>query len=157
MLKKLKLISTMILKKKEVIKIEELEEKAFFNFGSSEYYEGYHLKSRKWNGFATPGFEKNVADKIAHNCTTKDTITIKYDAKNDCYIIKEFQDGKVYSTEKIYKSTVQTKDGTKELYDIGSFSWVWLEFSLDEIKDDPDANIVYNNNNEKENILDFEY
>lgn len=138
-----------------MIKIEDLEEKAYFNFGSSEYYEGYHLKSRHWNGFATPGFEKNVADKIAHNCTTKNTMNIQYDAKDDCYIIKELEDGKVTSTEKIYKSTTQTKDGIKEIYHIGSFSWVWLDYALDEIKNNPNANIVCND--EKENLIDLDY
>lgn len=135
--------------------LEELEEKAYFNIGGNEYYEGYHLKSRHWNGFATPGFEKNVADKIANDYSIKGIINIKYNAKHDSYIIKEFKDGKVYNIEKIYKSITKTKDGDKELYHIGSFSWIWLEYNLDEIKNQPDANIIFNNN-EKDEHLDIE-
>lgn len=122
--------------------MENIQEKAYFNFGSSEYYEGYHIDSRRWNGFATPCFEKDIADIIAHNCTAKNVIEIEYNKKKDCYIIKEFQDGKVTSTEYIYKSTINTKDGNKEVYNIGSFSWTWNSYTLEEIQN-KDKNSIH--------------
>ena len=77
-----------------MISIENLEKKAYFNIDNNEYYEGYHIEDRRWNGWATPSFEKYVADLIAHNFSTSN-FKIKYDEKNDYYRITEKEDGKI--------------------------------------------------------------
>ena len=38
--------------------MDKIQEKAYFNIGNSEYYEGYHIKDERWNGWARPYFEK---------------------------------------------------------------------------------------------------
>ena len=42
--------------------MENLQEKAYFNIGNSEYYEGYYIKENRWNGWARPYFEKCIAE-----------------------------------------------------------------------------------------------
>ena len=29
--------------------MDKIQEKAYFNIGNSEYYEGYHIKDERWN------------------------------------------------------------------------------------------------------------
>ena len=36
--------------------------KAYFNIDGSDYYEGYYDKNVRWNGWAIPFFEKDIAD-----------------------------------------------------------------------------------------------
>ena len=61
--------------------------KAFFNIGNSEYYEGYYDKEVRWNGWARPYFEKEIADCIAHNFSSSD-YRIVYDKYTDSFICK---------------------------------------------------------------------
>ena len=42
--------------------MDKIQEKAYFNIGNSEYYEGYHIKDERWNGWARPYFEKCIAE-----------------------------------------------------------------------------------------------
>lgn len=122
-----------------MINIEKLERKAYFNIGNCEYYEGYHIPENRWNGWATPKFEKYIADLITHNFSTKD-FKINYDKENDCYIIINESN----EVEKVEKSTINTNDGKKEVYDFGSVGWTWDSYTLDEAKKRNDAHIISN-------------
>ena len=42
--------------------MDKIQEKAYFNIGNSEYYEGYHIKDERWNGWARPYFENCIAE-----------------------------------------------------------------------------------------------
>ena len=137
--------------------LEEINiEKAYFNIGNSEYYEGYHIKNRRWNGFATPSFEKNIADLIAHNFSTSD-FKINYDEKKDCYCITVYEHGKLIENYKFEKKTINTADGKKEVYSLGAYYWTWDDYTLDEIKDNPNIHIIRNKNIEKDDSINLEY
>ena len=53
--------------------------------------------------------------------------------------------------------TINTKDGTKEVYDFGSIGWTWDDYTLDEIKNLEDIHIITPDKlNEKDSInLDY--
>lgn len=139
-----------------MISIEKLEKKAYFNIGSNEYYEGYHIENRRWNGFATPNFEKYIADFIAHNFSTSN-FKIKYDEKQDCYCITVYEDSRIIEEYKAEKHTINTTDGIKEVYDMDSLGWTWDDYTLDEVKEDPNANIIINKQIEKDESINMDY
>lgn len=121
--------------------MEKLQEKAYFNIGNSQYYEGYHIKDERWNGWARPCFEKCIAELFVNNFSTKD-FQIVYDKYTDCYICKTLEDDKVVSTDIAEKKSIITKDGTKEVYDFGDIGWTWDDYTLDELKNRDDIYIV---------------
>lgn len=139
-----------------MIKIEKLSEIAYFNIGNTEYYEGYHIKGNNWNGWAMPCFEKRIADLIKHNFSSRD-FQIIYDKNTDCYICKTIENDKISQVDVAEKKIINTKDGEKQVYDFGSIGWTWDSYTLDEAKEKYNANIIKNDNNEKENLLDLEY
>lgn len=115
--------------------------KAFFNIGSSEYYEGYYDKEVKWNGWARPYFEKEIADCIAHNFSGSN-YRIVYDKYTDSFICKIYENDVVSETELIEKKIIETNEGRKELYDFGSIGWTWDDYNLEEIKNLDNINII---------------
>lgn len=131
-------------------------EKAYFNIGNSEYYEGYHIKNKRWNGFATPSFEKHIADLIAHNFSTSD-FKINYDKNKDCYCVNVYEDGKIIENYQFEKQTINTTDGKKDVYSLGAYYWTWDDYTLDEIKDNPNIHIIRNKNIEKDDSINLEY
>lgn len=139
-----------------MISIENLEKKAYFNINNNEYYEGYHIEDRRWNGWATPSFEKYVADLIAHNFSTSN-FKIKYDEKNDYYRITEKEDGKIILSEKIKGHIINTTEGQKKVYSLGAFDWTWENYTIDELKEFKDVNIITNQTKEKEDSINLEY
>lgn len=139
-----------------MIRIEKLEQKAFFNIDNSEYYEGYYIEDNRWNGFARPRFEKYIADLIAHNFSTSD-FKVSYDKKQDCYCIIVYENNQITESYKAEKGTINTVDGEKEVYDFGSLGWCWDDFNLDEIKDKPNINIIRNKTIEKDDSINLEY
>ena len=70
--------------------MDKIQEKAYFNIGNSEYYEGYHIKDERWNGWARPYFEKCIAELFVNNFATRD-FQIVYDKYTDCYICKTLE------------------------------------------------------------------
>ena len=139
-----------------MISIENLEKKAYFNIDNNEYYEGYHIEDRRWNGWATPCFEKYVADLIAHNFSTSN-FKIKYDEKNDYHRITEKEDGKIILSEKIKGHIINTTEGQKKVYSLGAFDWTWEDYTIDELKEFKNANIITNQIKEKEDSINLEY
>lgn len=137
--------------------MEKIQEKAYFNIGSNEYYEGYYIKDNRWNGWARPYFEKSIADLFVNNFSTVN-FEIVYDKYTDCYICKTLENGIVISTDIAEKKTINTKDGEKEVYDFGSIGWTWDDYTLDEIKDKENANIISRDKLiEKDNSINLGY
>ena len=135
----------------------KLQEKAYFIIGSNEYYEGYYIKDNRWNGSARPYFEKSIADLFVNNFSTVN-FEIVYDKYTDCYICKTLENGIVISTDIAEKKTINTKDGEKEVYDFGSIGWTWDDYTLDEIKDKENANIISRDKLiEKDNSINLGY
>ena len=139
-----------------MIKIE-IQEKGYFNLDSREYYEGYHIKDNRWNGFATPSFEREIADIIAHNCSTSD-FKIGYDEERDCYIVTEYEGITILNTYCFEKHVIDTTEGRKEVYSMGAYYWTWNDYTLDKVKIEEDAIIVSNDTEiEKEESIDMNY
>lgn len=113
--------------------MDKIQEKAYFNIGNSEYYEGYHIKDERWNGWARPYFEKCIAELFVNNFATRD-FQIVYDKYTDCYICKTLENDIVTATDIAEKKIINTKEGAKKVYDFGSIGWTWDDYTLDEIK-----------------------
>lgn len=136
--------------------MEKIQEKAYFNIGSRQYYEGYHIKDERWNGWARPYFEKCIAELFVNNFSTRD-FQIVYDKYTDCYICKTLENDKVISTDIAEKMSITTKDGTKEVYDFGSIGWTWDDYTLDEIKNRDDIYIVTPQNVLEKDSVNLDY
>lgn len=96
--------------------------KTVFTIGdSSNVYIGY-TDGTLWNGWATPYFELSEARKVMLD------YNLTYDAKTDVFTLSEDD---IIETWKGYDT--QTQDGTKHLYDIGAYSWVWDTYSAREV------------------------
>ena len=130
--------------------------KAFFNIGNSEYYEGYYDKEVRWNGWARPYFEKEIADCIAHNFSSSD-YRIVYDKYTDSFICKIYENDVVSETELIEKKIIETNEGKKELYDFGSIGWTWDDYNLDEIKNLDNINIITKERIQNKEYINLEY
>lgn len=129
------------MKKKWVSKMDKIQEKAYFNIGNSEYYEGYHIKDERWNGWARPYFEKCIAELFVNNFATRD-FQIVYDKYTDCYICKTLENDIVTATDIAEKKIINTKEGAKKVYDFGSIGWTWDDYTLDEIKNRENIHII---------------
>lgn len=119
----------------------------------NEYYEGYHNPEYRWNGWAAPYFTKEIADKIMQNMSSNDC-RITYDKEKNQYVVI-FND----EQEEIYNmEIINTDEGKKQVYSIGSCSWTWDNYSLEEIGNDSDAIIVKSHiENDKEFPINIEY
>lgn len=130
-------------------------EKRYFSLDeSNKFYLGYYIPNKKWNGWAMPYFEQSIAESITNSVTTSD-FQIVYDKYTDCYVCKVLENDRVVESYIIEKKVIDTKEGKKEVYDFGTIGWTWDAYDLDEIKNQPDANIIFNNN-EKDEHLDIE-
>ena len=87
----------------------------------ADAYIGY-TSGYLWNGWATPYFEKDEAERVVASYNELAELPIYYDAKIDAFKIDELMgfDGTEWQGEDI-----QTEDGIKHLYGIGAYSWVW--------------------------------
>lgn len=144
------------MKKRLVIRIEKIQEKAYFNIGNSEYYEGYYTRDIRWNGWARPYFEKCIAELFVNNFATED-FQIVYDKYTDCYICKTLEKDIVIETSIAEKKIINTKEGKKEVYDFGSIGWTWDDYTLDEIKDMENINIITRDKLIKKESINLEY
>lgn len=119
------------------MKIKLLER--YFAIEDGEYYKGYDNGNR-WNGWACPLFEKSIAHKICRAATDNETVVIKYDGKEDCFIIKSLDNS---FEDECYKGKDYEINGeNKHLYSIGSGLWCWDSYTREEVykslKDDID-------------------
>lgn len=97
-------------------------------------FEGWHNPAVRWNGFATPAFEKSEADRImawqqAHEDAESERIT--FDVERDSYVIVNPsypEDPNLYVEGFEADCDVEGIGGkSKRLYAIGSWSWTWME------------------------------
>ncbi len=136
--------------------------KAYFNIdGQREYYEGYHNPKELWNGWAMPYFEKKIANVIKENMT-KYGAKMEYDEENDYYTnIFPDEDEETEDKQIFHSITLDTLDGEKKLYQIGSAYWIWTEYTLEKIKGNDSEIISLNKDSDvvktKYDSLDMEY
>ena len=128
--------------------------KPYFNIDGSDYYEGYYDKNVRWNGWAIPFFEKDIADIISRNFSSPDYLIV-YDKEIDSYICNSLENGKVVESYIANKLILDTIDGKKELYDFGSAGWTWDDYSIDELNRLKDIKIYTIEENKED--MDIEY
>ena len=144
------------MKKKWVSIVNKMQQKAYFNIGNSEFYEGYCIDGDYWNGWAKPFFEKKIAELFINNFSTRD-FQIIYDKYTDCYICKTLEGGKVINTNIAEHKTINTEDGIKKVYDFGSVGWTWDAYSMDEIKDKENIHIITIDKLIRKESIDLDY
>ena len=98
--------------------------KAIFTIG--EYPKAYigYTSGRLWNGWATPYFEFDEAKRVAEGFNECAENPIQYDEVYDQFYILDKESGEL---EKWEKTLAITPEGTKYVYGIGAYSWVWDE------------------------------
>ena len=111
--------------------------KARFGIDSrEEEFVGY-TTGALWNGWATPYFTKEVADKIVKDQNDayiewkmdKDGYRAVYNAEKDQY---EFYDPDLDEPEVYEGENCDTVDGKLHLYGIGAYCWIWDEIEEEE-------------------------
>lgn len=96
----------------------KLATKSIFSIDGVGEFHGYTF-GQTWNGFACPYFELSAALKIAESYP----LVVSYDAIKGVFKLDEG-----YLPEDVYEVSAQiinTVDGPKNVYSIGSFGWVW--------------------------------
>ena len=100
--------------------------KAVFTIG--EYPKAYigYTSGKRWNGWATPYFEFEEAQRVAEGFNECAEYPIQYDEVYDQFYILDNESGEL---EKWPGEGIHTADGIKKLYGIGAYSWVWDEIT----------------------------
>lgn len=94
--------------------------KALFQIDDGPVYIGY-TNGDRWNGWATPYFPLEEAQKIQAEFSQGVDFPMFYDVNKDEFRIK-YDDDEPY----IWKGEdIQTEDGIKHLYGIGAYSHIW--------------------------------
>lgn len=120
-------------REQQCIKTSEWHVKrGFFSIDDEDVFPGYTY-GEHWNGFACPMFEKEDGLQIAKGINAfspySDGSELHFDEGTDTFIYSQ-PTGKPDEREVVdwFKGRdVQTPDGVKHLYDIGSHSWIWTE------------------------------
>lgn len=95
-------------------------------------FEGWHDPSVRWNGFATPAFEKAEADKImawnTQAVAAGDGVErMTFDAATDAYLLLHPEAGED-GPERVPAFDARCDDGKwRRLYGVGSWAWTWSE------------------------------
>ena len=101
--------------------------KALFQIDGGPVYIGY-TNGDRWNGWATPYFSLEEAQKIQVEFSRGTDHPMLYDVTKDEFRI-QYDDDEPY----IWKGEdIQTVDGIKHLYGIGAYSHIWDECTEDD-------------------------
>jgi hypothetical protein len=95
--------------------------KTLFQINDGPIYMGYTSGAR-WNGWATPYFQLEEAQKLQAEWSQSEDLTIVYDVTKDAFVCKYEDDDQPYIWE---GEDIQTEDGIKHLYGIGAYSHIW--------------------------------
>ena len=102
--------------------------KALFQIGDGPIYMGYTSGAR-WNGWATPYFPLEEAQKLQAEWNKGGDSTMLYDANKDEFVCRYEDDEQPYIWE---GEDIQTEDGIKHLYGIGAYSHIWDDLDDDD-------------------------
>jgi len=109
-------------------------EKALFCIDPTDHttiFEGVHDPNERWNGFATPAFPKDQAERVVDwvmsNDPSKDYHQFEWDSDGRTLIMLDLQgwEGLIPDDEIFVDRIEPLPDGT---YPIGSHSWTWQVF-----------------------------
>lgn len=143
------------MRKKLVNSMEKEYIKAYFNIGSNEFYEGYYIKEQRWNGFAMPCFEGDIANLFINNFSSE-YFEIIYDKDSDCYICNTLEDGKIIQTDIAEKKIINTENGKKEVYDF-ALGWTWDDYKLEDLKNEKNISIITTDKTIEKDSINLEY
>lgn len=102
--------------------------KALFQINDGPIYMGYTSGAR-WNGWATPYFTLEEAQKLQAEWNIGEDLSILYDVTKDAFVCKYEDDDEPYIWE---GENIQTEDGIKHLYGIGAYSHIWDDLDDDD-------------------------
>ena len=107
-----------------------MHKKLFTIDGFAYAYIGYTDGSR-WNGWATPHFEKEEAIEVmkAYNQCTESPMFYNEEFDTFYHFGTEGNSGEMWRGEKC-----RTSEGIKTLYGIGAYSWVWDDTNENDIR-----------------------
>ena len=95
--------------------------KMLFQINEGPIYMGYTSGAR-WNGWATPYFTLEEAQKLQAEFNQDVESPMLYDVSRDAFILKYEDDDEPYIWE---GEDIATEDGIKHLYGIGAYSHIW--------------------------------
>lgn len=102
--------------------------KALFYIDGGPVYAGY-TNGDRWNGWATPYFTYEEAQKLQTEFNQGDGLRMFYDCQADKFILQYDDDDEPY----VWKGEdIQTVDGKLHLYGIGAYSHIWDEVDGDD-------------------------
>lgn len=81
-----------------------------------------YTNGARWNGWATPYFPLEEAQKIQAEFNQGDGLRMFYDCQADKFYLQYESDDEPYIWE---GEDIQTVDGIKHLYGIGAYSHIW--------------------------------
>ena len=96
--------------------------KNIFSIEGQKSFSGYYDPGRDWNGWDCPYFEWEEAQKIAdwiNEWSSQKQLKVDYDER----VIISMEDPE--SQFDITGSLVDTVDGEKELFEVGTGWWIW--------------------------------
>lgn len=102
--------------------------KALFQIDGGPVYIGY-TNGDRWNGWATPYFPLEEAQKIQAEFSRGTDCPMLYDVMKDEFRIQYEDDDEPYIWE---GEDIKTVDGIKHLYGIGAYSHIWDELDSDD-------------------------
>ena len=97
--------------------------KALFYIDGGPIYTGY-TNGDRWNGWATPYFTLEEAQRLQAEFNQGDGLRMFYDCQADKFILQYDDDDEPYIWE---GEDIQTVDGKLHLYGIGAYSHIWDE------------------------------
>ena len=95
--------------------------KRLFQINEGPIYMGYTSGAR-WNGWATPYFTFEEAQKLQAEFNQDVESPMLYDVSKDAFVLKYDGDDEPYIWE---GEDIKTEDGIKHLYGIGAYSHIW--------------------------------
>jgi hypothetical protein len=102
--------------------------KALFYIDGGPIYTGY-TNGDRWNGWATPYFTLEEAQRLQAEFNQGDGLRMFYDCQADKFILQYDDDDEPYIWE---GEDIQTVDGKLHLYGIGAYSHIWDEADNDD-------------------------
>ncbi len=102
--------------------------KSLFQINDGPIYMGYTSGAR-WNGWATPYFTLEEAQKLQAEFSEGANSAMLYDVNKDEFRLQYENDDEPYIWE---GEDIQTEDGIKHLYGIGAYSHIWDDLDDDD-------------------------
>ena len=106
-----------------------MQKKLFTFDGFKPSYIGY-TEGRRWNGWATPYFEKKEALCLMADYNKSTESPMYYSEENDTFYHFGTDN---YSGEMWRGADYETADGIKHLYPIGAYCWIWDDVNDEDI------------------------